>query len=804
MGKLLISFILLLLINQSTLEAQDKLYSNTFPLSSVKLLDGPFKKACELNVNVLLQYDVDRLLAPFLRESGLPLKAETYGNWEKDGLDGHIAGHYLSAMAIHYATTNNPICKERVEYIVSELKRCQDNSKNGVGYIGGVPVEQKIEGQKVFLWDELRKGNTGVIWKYWVPWYNLHKTYAGLRDAWLYANNEEAKQMFLKYCDWGIELISHLDDRQMESMLANEFGGMNEVYADAYQITKDPKYLNAAKRFAHKEIFDNMVNRRDNLDNKHANTQVPKAVGYQRVGEVSNDRDSQNAAKFFWETVVYNRSLSLGGNSRREHFPSEDDCISYTEEREGPETCNTNNMLKLTEGLFRIQPSARYADFYEKAMYNHILSSQHPVHGGYVYFTPARPSHYRVYSAPNEAMWCCVGTGMENHGKYGQFIYTHTSDSLFVNLFVASELDWNEKDVTIIQNTEFPYSETSKITVRTKKPTRFKLLVRHPGWVSSDGFQFIYNGKNHAKGSSPSSYILIERIWEDGDVVEVKLPMKVTLEEMPNVPNFVSIMRGPILLGAKTSNDELSGLIANDHRWAHIAHGPLVSLFDTPILIGDRSELLDKLNKMQPIPGKPFSYTVSGLFSDEKYKNLVLEPFFNIHDSRYMMYWLAVTKDEYNELVEDRKEQEQLKLELDKRTLDVIKTGEQQPESDHKIKSEKSGKGTFRNVAYRDVQSSGFLEYTLNPKENENFSLAVQYWGNETNNKNFDIFVDGQLLKTENLVGKWEQNKFMYEEYPIPTELLKSKSQILVRFQPKDGNIVPKIFYIRLLMNIKN
>lgn len=803
MKKCIVICILMALSNILSLQAQNKLYPNTFPLSSVKLLDGPFKQSCDLNVNELLQYDVDRLLAPFLREAELPSKAETYGNWEKDGLDGHIAGHYLSAMAIHYAATDNRVCKERMEYMISELKRCQDNSKHGAGYIGGVPVKQEVDGKDIFLWEELRKGNTGIIWKYWVPWYNLHKTYAGLRDAWLYAGNEDAKEIFIKYCDWGIELISHLDSIQMESMLANEFGGMNEIYADAYQMTQDPKYLNAAKRFAHKEIFDSMKIQVDNLDNKHANTQVPKAVGYQRVAELSNDKDYVTAANFFWNTVANNRSLSLGGNSRREHFPSKDDCISYTDEREGPETCNTNNMLKLTEGLFRMQPNAHYADFYERAIYNHILSSQHPEHGGYVYFTPARPSHYRVYSAANEAMWCCVGTGMENHGKYGQFIYSHTNDSLFVNLFAASELTWKDKEVTVIQNTEFPYTENSKITIRTTKPTRFKLLIRHPEWVTSDDFQLIFKGENYANNSSPSSYISIERIWEDGDVLEVIFPMKVTLEEMPNVPNFVSIMRGPILLGAKTSTDGMSGLVANDHRWAHIAHGPLVSLFDTPILIGQRKEILEKLNQMQPVAGKPFNYTVSNLFTDKKYKDIVFEPFFNIHDSRYMMYWLTATQDEYNELVKEKKEEELLKLKLDERTLDAVKTGEQQPESDHKMRSEKSRKGTFQDVAYRDVQDGGFLEYTLNPKENENISLAVQYWGKEIGNKNFEILVDGQLLETESLSNKWDQNKFMYEEYPIPSEMLKSKKQISIKFQPKKDNMVARIFHVRLLINVK-
>lgn len=253
--------------------------------------------------------------------------------------------------------------------MVSEFARVQQ--ANGDGSICGFPNSKKFA-------EEIRKGNVGIVWNYWVAWYNMHKTYAGLRDAWLYGKNEKAKKIFLKFCDWGVDVISNLDDRQMERMLDNEFGGMNEVYADAWQMTGNPKYLDTAKRFSHKQIFDSMARRIDNLDNKHANTQVPKAVGYQRVAELNSKtapdyNDFMTAAEFFWETVVSHRSLSLGGNSRGEHFPEAGKCSDYMHERQGPESCNTNNMLKLTEGLFRMHPKVEYADFYERAMYNHIL-----------------------------------------------------------------------------------------------------------------------------------------------------------------------------------------------------------------------------------------------------------------------------------------------------------------------------------------------------------------------------------------------------------------------------------------------
>ena len=777
------------------LPAQEKgLYPSVFPLDEVKLLDGPFKHAYELNVDVLLKYDTDRLLAPFLKEAGLPKKAELFPNWA--GLDGHVGGHYLSALALCYATTGDQACKERLDYMVSELKRCQD--AQGDGYLGGFP------NGKTGCWDEIRKGNVGAIWKFWAPWYNLHKTYAGLRDAYIYGGNEEARQMFLDFCDWGLTVINPLSDEQMEQMLENEFGGMDEVYADAYELTGDLKYLDAAKRFSHHWLLDSMVAGVDNLDNKHANTQVPKVVGYLRIAELSRqagrEADAvlyQKAAAFFWKTVVENRSLAFGGNSRREHFAPANDCISYVEDREGPESCNTYNMLKLSEGLFRLTKDARYADFYERALYNHILSTQHPEHGGYVYFTPARPAHYRVYSTPNEAMWCCVGTGMENHGKYGEFVYSHFGDALYVNLFMATQLDWKEKGVTLTQETSFPDAESSRLTIRTKKRSaKLTLMVRHPAWCKE--MKAVCDGKDYAEGSQPGSYIRIERKWKDGDVVELSLPMEVSVEELPNVSNYIAVMRGPIVLGARMGTENLDGLVADDGRWAHIAHGPLVSVFDTPLLIGTRETIVSKLKNMQPVAGKTMCYTVPGLFSG-KYANLELEPFFRLHDCRYMMYWLSMTQEEYDAYKKAEAEAEQRRLELDRRTVDVVTPAEQQPEVDHQMKAENSQTGNFNKEPWRDAREGGYFQYNLLTEGNTDLKLMVRYWGNESGNRAFEILVDGQLLTEENLTGKWNKAEFVNVEYALPESMLKDKQSVTVMFRPKAGNIAGGVFGVRLL-----
>jgi uncharacterized protein len=605
-SKSVLYFSFCLLLTCFRISAQERLYPNEFALKDVKLLDGPFKHARDLNIQTLLQYDVDRLLAPFRKEAGLPEKASLFPNWQ--GLDGHIGGHYLAAMAMNYAATNNAECKKRMDYMISELKACQaageiNNSDWGKGYIGGVPNSKVI-------WSNLQKGDFAAYRSAWVPWYNVHKLYAGLRDTWMYTGNEDARTMFLKLCDWGINVTSSLTDTQMQVMLDTEQGGMNEVFADAYNMTGDKKYLVAAKRFSHKMLLDAMSAGNDNLDNKHANTQVPKAVGFQRIAELAGDENYSKAGSFFWETVTGKRSVAFGGNSRREFFPSVASCIEFTTDVEGPESCNSYNMLKLTEELFRTNPSAKYADYYERTLYNHILSTQHPEHGGYVYFTPLRPRHYRVYSAPNEGMWCCVGSGMENHGKYNQFIYTHKKDSLFLNLFIASELNWQEKGLKIKQETLFPDEEQTKLAV-TEGSGRFCLMVRYPSWVSDGKLKIIINGKTVSYKSHPSSYVAVDRLWKAGDKVQILLPMNNSIEHLPNVPSYIAIMHGPILLGAKTGSEDMIGLIADDSRWGHIANGKKLPVDQAPIIIED--DISKITGELVPTKGKPLTFTAPGL-----------------------------------------------------------------------------------------------------------------------------------------------------------------------------------------------
>jgi len=772
--------------------AQDKLYPNEFPLGDVKLLDGPFKHARDLNIEVLLKYDVDRLLAPYRKEAGLPEKAKCYPNWE--GLDGHVGGHYLSAMAMNYAATGNTECKKRMDYMISELKVCQvANALKypdwGVGYVGGVP-------NSAALWPKIKAGEIGAIWKYWAPYYNIHKMFAGLRDAWLYTGNTDAKNIFLNFCDWAISITSGLTDAQMEEMLGNEHGGMDEVLADAYQITGDEKYLTGAKRYSHKMFLDPLSQGIDMLDNKHANTQIPKFIGFERIAELGHDAKYGKAGSFFWETVTTKRSLAFGGNSRREHFPAKESCIDFINVNDGPESCNSYNMLKLTENLFRMHPSAKYTDYYERTIYNHILSTQHPEHGGYVYFTPARPRHYRVYSAPNEAMWCCVGSGMENHGKYNQFIYTHSKDTLYLNLFIASELNWKEKGVKIKQETGFPDEDQTKLTI-AEGSSGFKLMVRYPAWVSKGALKIAVNGKDVTYSVLPSSYVCIDRKWKKGDGIQITLPMHNTIEHLPNVPEYIAIMHGPILLGAKTGTEDLKGLIADDGRWGQSSSGEFLPVDKAPILIDDNIQHIG--NKLNPVKDKPLNFTLNVKMANPA--ELVLEPFYRIHDARYMMYWLALSNSGYKAYTDSLVNIEKEKLALEKRTIDQVAPGEQQPEVDHAMLSEKSNKGNNLNEFFREARDGGYFSYDLATKSETDLSLVVRYWGAEWGNRKFDISIDDEKLVTEDNTGKWNLSKFQDVEYSIPNSMVTGKDHVRVKFLALPGSTAGAVYYIRLIRN---
>lgn len=773
--------------------AQDKLYKDEFPLGDITLLDGPLKHARDLNVQVLLKYDCDRMLAPYRKEAGLQPRKPSYPNW--DGLDGHVGGHYLSALAIN-AATGNEECRKRMEYMISELQLVLDANNQRPeawchNYIGGVPNSAK-------MWTAFSKGDFGSYFGTWAPFYNIHKMYAGLRDAWLYCGNEQAKNLFLKFCDWAVDITRDLNDEQMEKMLGNEHGGMNEVLADAYAITGEQKYLDCARRFSHRMLLVPLENGKDCLDNMHANTQIPKVIGYQRIAELAHDVQYHNASEYFWEIVTRQRSLALGGNSRREHFPTKENCIDYINDIDGPESCNTYNMLKLTEDLNRVKPNGMYGDFYETAMFNHILSAQHPQHGGYVYFTSARPRHYRNYSAPNKAMWCCVGTGMENHGKYGQFVWTHDKgvkaedDALYVNLFVASELNWKERKMVIRQQTAFPYAETSVVEVAKGKGT-FILKVRKPSWCEN----FTVKGVGFdADSYEENGFVCMKRKWKKGDQVKISMPMHAYIKPMINVPQYVAIMYGPILLGMKTGTEDMRGLIADDSRFGQYAGGKKLALDEAPILLP--KHLDDIAKNLKPVPAKPLHFKLATHM--ENTIDGELQPFFEIHDSRYMMYWLALGENDYKAYMQKLADEEKARQALEARTVDKVNPGEQQPETDHRMETDDSNKGNTEGIFFRDAKDGHYFSYLMQTKGETNLSLQLKFWGqDEWRTSEFDIYVNDKLLCSVNNSHRWRTTQFKTVDYAIPSEFVKGKKEIRVKFVAHKGKQVGQIYGVRLV-----
>ncbi len=735
----------------------------------------------------------DRLLAPFLREAGLTPKAPSYTNWENTGLDGHIGGHYLSALSMMYAATGDTAVYNRLNYMLNELHRAQQAV--GTGFIGGTP-------NSLQLWKDIKAGNIRAggfdLNGKWVPLYNIHKTYAGLRDAYLYAGSDLARQMLVDFTDWMIDITSDLSDEQIQDMLRSEHGGLNETFADVAEITGDKKYLELARRFSHKFILDPLIKEEDKLTGMHANTQIPKVIGYKRIAELSQDDKNWNhaaewdhAARFFWNTVVNHRSVCIGGNSVREHFHPSDNFTSMLNDVQGPETCNTYNMLRLTKMLYQDSPETNFADYYERALYNHILASQEPEKGGFVYFTPMRPGHYRVYSQPETSMWCCVGSGLENHTKYGEFIYAHQKDTLYVNLFIPSQLTWKEKGVTLTQETRFP--DDGKVTLRIDKAPKkgITLKIRQPQWTGhSKEYNVKINGKNEASiVEENSNYLTLHRKWKKGDVITFNLPMKVSLEQIPDKKDYYAFLYGPIVLAASTGTGHLDGLYADDSRGGHIAHGKQIPLQEVPMLIGNPESIRNSLHKKDD---NQLIFTFDGNVYPAQNKTLELIPFFRLHNARYAIYFRQANEEQFKIIQKEMATAERKATELANQTVDLIFPGEQQPESDHGIQYEQAETGTNKDRHFR--RAKGWFSYNLKVKE-EAGRIRITIQKNDRNK--VAILLNNNKLAVNPTISEADKDGFITLSWLLPQKLKSGSCPI--RFTPDGTEWTPAIYEVRLL-----
>lgn len=757
-----------------------------FPLSAVRLLPGPFADAVAANRRYLFAHDPDRLLAPFLREAGLTPKSDPYLNWESQGLDGHTAGHYLSALAQMIASGNDPDGElgRRLDYMLGEMERVQQ--ANGGGYIGGVPGSRE-------LWAAIATGDVGAVYKKWVPWYNVHKTFAGLRDAYVMANRPKARELLVKLGDWCVNITSGLSDAQMQQMLGNEHGGMNEVMADIYTITGENRYLQTARHFNHRAVIDPLIRGEDKLTGLHANTQIPKIIGLEQIAMLTGDKKGEFGARFFWNTVTQNRSVAFGGNSVSEHFNNPRDFSGMIAHREGPETCNTYNMLRLTEKLFASKPEARYADFYERALYNHLLSTIDPATPGYVYFTPLRPQHYRVYSTPEKSFWCCVGTGMENPGRYGQFIYARGKDaSLYVNLFIPSVLELSDT-ASVEQTTTFPLEPRTQLTLKLDRPETFALRIRHPWWVPEGELTIRVNGEPIANITKASSYAEINRVWKDGDRVDVDLPMHLRVEPLPDGSNWVALQYGPIVLAATSDSADTPGIRADSGRMSHVAAGAMVPLDKVPCLLTTAEDLPSHIEP-DPAAG-PLHFRIRDVVEPKTPSGLAIEPFFALHNVRYQMYWELTTPEGLQQRKEKLAAEERAKAQREAATLDVVNPGEQQSEVEHDFAGEAVDTGIHNGRRWRHGR---LIQYALNAGNAKDAELSVTYSGDDRG-RTFDIFANDMLVATQMLEAE-KPGEFIDKRYAIPLSVLggADDGRITIKFVAKQW-LAGGVYDVRLL-----
>lgn len=739
-----------------------------FELSDVTLLAGPFKHATELNVKSLLRYEPDRFLSKFKTEAGLTPKAEPYGGWEAETIAGHSLGHYLSACALMCQTTKDSCFLNRVTYIVDELESCQLTDSSG--YIGAMPngketIKQVAQGNIQSQAFDLN----GL----WAPFYTHHKVLAGLRDAYRLCGIKKALEIEKRYADWIGSIVKSLSEEHIQQMLNCEHGGINEVFVDLYSDTNDKKYLELSKVFHHKAILDSLAAGIDILPNKHANTQIPKLIGCARRYEISGDLDDKNAAEFFWDRVVYHHSYVTGGHGNHEYF-GQPDHLGNRLSDETTETCNVYNMLKLSRHLFQWNPKAEIADYYERALFNHILASQHPKDGRVIYNLSLEMGGNKNYQDP-EWFTCCIGTGMENHSKYGRNIFFKNDNELYISQFIAATANWQKKGILITQNTKFPEEQKTAISFKCANPQEFTLFIRYPCWAEK-GIHITLNGKKLKVKQKPGSFAAIKRIWQSGDEIQVSFPFTLRLESMPDDKNRVALLYGPLVLAGDLGPEDDPEANNQDY---------------VPVLL---TQERNPVHWSIPVKNAANTFIVSAKVAYPR--QFTLKPFYATHERRYSVYWDMFSKERWEQYQLDYQAELLRQQKLIERTLDYFQPGDMEQEQDHAFAGERIRVMEFRHKKARVADRGGWFSFELKVEPGSDMALVVHYWGGFTGSKTFDILIDGIKVATENISGK-KDGQFIDGQYDIDSDVIGDKNKIIVRFEPHAGHRAGPIFGAR-------
>ncbi|MBL0739826.1 glycoside hydrolase family 127 protein [Chryseolinea lacunae] len=739
-----------------------------FALNEVNLLPSVFTDARDADIKYLLVIEPDRLLSQFRTHSGLKPKAEKYGGWESDGLAGHTLGHYLSACAIEYAVSGNPEFLKRVNYIVDELEACQVARKTG--YVGAIPREDSVfmevsQGQIRSRGFDLNGS--------WSPWYTIHKVMAGLLDAYLYCNNDKALAIEQRMADWTETTLKNLNDEQIQKMLLCEYGGMNEVLVNTYAFTKNKKYLDLSYKFHDKVVLDSLAKRVDILPGRHSNTQIPKVIGTVRRYELTGAKSDFVIGDFFWKTVVNHHSYAPGGNSNYEYL-SEADKLNDKLTDNTMETCNTYNMLKLTRHLFALQPSAELMEYYERGLYNHILASQNHKTGMMCYFVPLRMGTRKEFSDEFNTFTCCVGSGIENHVKYGESIFFRGKDgSVYVNLFIPSVLNWKEKDFRLTLNSKIPQEKTIRLTIQTSQAQTRTIRIRKPQWAPKEIVVRV-NGKAVAASVAQDGYIALTQKWKNNDEIAVDFESSLHAVAMPDNKDRKAFFYGPILLAGNLGTSEPD---------------PATGI---PVLVSDEADA-NKLFVAESKDALVFKTNKIGAPSD-----VTLQPFYSVADEFYTVYWDVFSPLAWKDEQQRYEEKKKAAYELEKSTVDELRVGEMQPERDHNFTGENLETGESHTRKFRVANDGGSFSFTMKVASGFSYNLIATYWGMDNRGRNFDILVDGEKIASVDL-NKFKESKFYDIAYKVPTHLVTGKTSVKVTFQAKAKNQAGPLFGVRLV-----
>ena len=763
------------------------------PLSAVRLTGGPLHQAQQLNAKYLLELEPDRMLAFYRDRAGLPMKGEPLTGWDGDGrqLTGHIAGHYLSAASLMFAATGDPRFKERVDYMVGELKIVQDAHKDG--YVGA------IKGGKEMFHEvatgNIRSGGFDLNGQ-WAPWYTLHKTYAGLRDAYRLTGNKAALEVETKFAAWAESIVSKLDDAQMQKMLNTEFGGMPEILADLYADTGDKRWLDLSYRFDHHLILEPFKRQEDKLAGVHGNTTVPKFIAAASRYAYTGKEDDAKAARFFWDRVVNHHTFATGGHGKDEYW-REPDKLGRIVDGRTSESCNVYNMLKLTRQLFAFKPSVEQAEFHERALFNHVLGSMDPNDGSTCYMVPVgRSERGKEYGDMKRSFTCCVGSGMESHALHGAGLYYESGDRFWVNIYASSTAVWESAGVNLKADTDFPEGERATFTFTAKSPKSFTLALRRPAWAG-EGFAVTVNGAPVKVLQKPPSYVEIKRTWKTGDTVSVTLPKALHLQPTPDMPRRAALMWGPLVLAGDLGPLPERGGRGRGRGEAGAAQTPPPpppARIETPLLVAADRPLSEWL---KPAPGQPGVFRSQGVGKD---RDVDFVPFYRLHRRTYTTYFDYFTPAEYEKRKGEIAAERERQRKLDEATVASLQPGEMQPERDFNQQGENTSPvGRIDGRPGRQTAAAGWFSYDLPVDPTRPMALVVTYHRDSRRSRAFQILVDGQKI-ADVLLDASSEPLFQDFEYPIPADLVKGKAKVTVRFQSvTGGGAVGPVFGVRVI-----